>query len=160
MELTQARVCELFDYDDGQLIWRVNKSSSGLAGSIAGCVSTNGYVMTGIDGFRHYVHRLIFLWHHGWTPARVDHIDEDRTNNRIANLRPASNGQNMSNRGAQANNTSGYKGVNWNPKNRKWIAKITVNRRQIYLGSFDTAEDAAIVYAVNAFRYHGEFAKF
>ena len=89
----------------------------------------------------------------------IDHKDGNGLNNQDENLRVCNNIQNLCNRGAQINNTSGYKGVTWLRKNRKWSSHIQVNKKVIYLGSFTDIEDAANAYNEAAKKYHGKFAK-
>lgn len=157
------RLLELFDYDAcGALTWRVSTSNRIKVGSIAGTLRYGGngkYIVIGVDGVQLYAHRLIFLWHHGWCPEVVDHVDMNRLNNRIENLRAASKSANGMNRGAQANNTSGYKGVTYCRDRKKWVAQITAEGAHRNLGRFDTAEDAAEVYRRASEELHGEFAR-
>lgn len=103
-----------------------------------------------------YMHREIM----GITDPNilVGHRDGDSLNNQDENLRVCNNAQNLCNRGRQANNTSGYKGVHWLRKNKKWSAHIQVNSKVIYLGSFVNIEDAARAYNEAAKKHHGEFA--
>ncbi len=89
----------------------------------------------------------------------VDHVDGNGLNNTRSNLRLADSSQNGSNRGKPCNNTSGYKGVTWYKKYEKWRASIKFQKRDIFLGSFDTKEDAARAYNEAALKYHGEFAR-
>lgn len=158
MELTQARVRELFDYRDGLLFWKVRQASRTVVGSVAGW-KDGKYQRVKVDGKTFRVHRIIFLMFHGWLPVEVDHKDTIKTNNHIENLRASTKPQNQSNRGKNKNNTSGYKGVNWHARQKKWHARIGVGSKRIYLGSFDTEESAAMAYAQAAMRYHGEFAR-
>lgn len=90
---------------------------------------------------------------------KVDHIDGDTLNNQRENLRLATNSQNMCNRGKQANNTSGYKGVSWHKPTGRWQAVIKLNGILRHLGRFDDPEDAARTYDAAAIRLHGEFAR-
>ena len=158
MELTQARVRELFDYQDGKLIWKVRTSNRVRIGDEAGYKSPAGYMQVSVDKKLQFVHRIIFLWHHGFLPEFIDHIDCDRTNNRIINLRQATKVQNGQNRGAPAHNKSGYKGVSRH-KNASWRARIKVGGKEIGLGYFSTIEDAAKAYEKAANEMHGEFAR-
>src|ERR1035437_8173818 len=89
---------------------------------------------------------------------QVDHEDNDGLNNRRYNLRVATHAQNQRNRGKQANNKSGYKGVYWDYRSNKWRAEIRVNGKRIFLGRFDDVLDAAAAYHEAAIKYHGEFA--
>lgn len=161
MELTQARVRELFDYrDDGSLIRKTRQSSRAMPGKVVGCLhAATGYLVVRVEYKLYKVHRLIFLWHHGHLPAIVDHIDMDRLNNRIENLRTATKSQNMSNRLKQSNNTSGYKGVYFQSQIKRWCAEIHADGKKTFLGTFDSAEEAHAAYVKAAESHHGEFAR-
>ena len=158
MEITQARVRELFDcQENGLLIGRPGfkgRKSGGLIGKLH-----KGYLQATVDHKTHFVHRLVFLWHHGYLPAEVDHIDGVKTNNKIDNLRPATRHENVRNRPAHRNNVSGYKGVTWDSRRSKWRADITVNYKQTFLGYFTAAELAHAAYAKAAKQAFGEFAR-
>ena len=125
----------------------------------------NGYAITNVlradnPGKRTtlYMHRLIAN-----TPANMetDNIGgrETKLDNRRENLRTCTDSENQCNRGMQANNSSGYKGVTWNKTAKKWMAKIRVNRNYKYLGLYDVPEEAHKAYVEAADRYHGEFAR-
>lgn len=89
----------------------------------------------------------------------VDHISGDVLDNRKSNLRVCTHAENMQNRKKQKNNTSGIKGVYWNIQKGKWMAYISVNRKQINLGCFDDINEAKKVHDEAAIKYHGEFAR-
>lgn len=93
----------------------------------------------------------------GWT--LVDHINGDGLDNRRANLRPATPGQNAANMRRPRNNTSGFKGVTLYRRTGRWRAHITVDQRQRHLGYFDTAEEAAHAYDTAATQTWGEYAR-
>lgn len=93
------------------------------------------------------------------TGLGVDHRDGDGLNNQRANLRLCNEQQNGQNRTLQSNNKSGYKGVSWDKRKRKWTARIKAHGKQPHLGYFDTAKDAARAYDAAALELHGEFAR-
>ena len=88
----------------------------------------------------------------------IDHRDMNRLNNQKSNLRIATTSQNRSNRGKTKNNTSGFKGVSWHKRDKKWQANIQVARKLTSLGHFSTAEKAYKAYCQACVKYHGEFA--
>lgn len=90
---------------------------------------------------------------------QVDHINGDGLDNRRANLRLATPSENRCNNRTPKNNTSGYRGVSWAKRTRKWHAQIKVNGRQQYLGYFASPIDAARVYNRAARELHGDFAR-
>lgn len=141
---TAERLREVIDYDPetGVIRWRI-KMSNNPAGKIAGGV-WSGYRAIRIDHKSHYAHRLAWAYYHGeWCPVEIDHINGDGTDNRIANLRPATKAENGQNRTRlNRNNTSGHPGVCWDKVNNKWAASIMVDRRSIRLGRFNTIEEA------------------
>lgn len=156
-----ARLRELFDLDaeTGVLRWRVSRGPI-RAGQIAGCKADKGYLLVRIDGRLFKVHRVIFAMVSGaWPSKYLDHINGVRDDNRPCNLREASNAENLWNRGAQKNNTSGFKGVSWFAPARLWQGQCRVNGRPNHLGYFKTPEEADA--AVRSFRekHHGEFAR-
>ena len=112
----------------------------------------NGYVGIG----RQYAHRLAWLCVHGrWHNGDIDHINRDKTDNRISNLRECSRSENQRNQGLTAANRSGFKGVC--QRRGRWIATIRDNGRYVYLGTFDKPEAASLAYQDAAERLHGEF---
>ena len=119
-----------------------------------------GYITTNARGKTLYVHRLVWLWHHGVLPDVVDHIDRDKGNNRIENLRAATHTENKYNTPKKSHNTTGAKGVVFH-KNcplKPYQAKIVRNGRTYSLGYYPTVELAAATYARGAAQIAGEFA--
>lgn len=157
--LTQERVREVFDYDHetGNLVRKITAANC-PAGSVAGSVNSKGHVNVGVDGKIYAAHRIVFLWHHGWVPPEIDHINRIKTDNRIENLRPATSSQNKGNIPLLRNNRSGYRGVSLNSRSGKWHAQIKIHGKQTYLGRTDTPQEAAILYNAAAIRYFDEFA--
>lgn len=158
------RVAQLLEYDrvDGTFRWRKSEQiAHNLRGRVAGSRYADGYVYIRFEGKRLLAHRLAWLIVTGRLPlGPIDHVNMDRSDNSIANLRCATVTQNNRNRGPQSNNTSGHKGVTFHKATRKYHAKICVNKKRISLGYFDSVEQAAIAYQHAAKEHHGEFARF
>lgn len=91
--------------------------------------------------------------------SQVDHKDMNKLNNRCDNLRVCSRSDNYANQKAYKTNTSGYKGVNYMPRIKKWVARVQVEGERIYLGVFSTKRDAAEAYNKAALQHFGEFAR-
>ena len=159
--LTQERLKEILHYnpETGVFTNRINRGHV-KAGAIAGGFDWEGYLKIKIDGRQYKSHRLAWLYIYGeMPPEHIDHVNGVCTDNRIANLRLATNAENQRNRGAPKNSTTGVKGVSWCPRDRRYRARINVYGKRKHLGLFDTVEDGAAAYAEAAKRYHGEFAR-
>jgi hypothetical protein len=158
-DLTVDLLNHLFEYDKetGNLIWKIQNQGA-RKGSIAGTLRPDGYYQIAINKKLYLTHRLVFLMHKGYLPEILDHINNDAGDNRIENLRAASRSQNAYNSKLASNNKSGYKGVFWLKKNKKWRASITFNKKAIHLGCFDNVEEAAEVVRKAREELHGDFA--
>ena len=159
MELTQERVREVLDYDDGILRWKKRISRRGVLGKEPGGTNPGGYKFFMLDGRTRLAHRVIFLWHHGYMPKEIDHADGNKLNNRIENLRPSTKSENCCNRHMRSDNKSGFKGVYWHKDSGKWRAEIGFRGKKTQLGAFACPEDAAKAYAVAALQLHGDFVR-
>ena len=160
--ITQERLHELFEYRDGSLIWKMVISMKIKVGDIAGHLNkSRGYFLVGIGRKQYLLHRLIFLYHHGYLTKglQIDHIDGDRTNNRIENLREVTNQQNAFNAKISSRNKSGVKGVTWDEQSQKWRSVIMLSGKQIHFGFYDTIEEATAVIKKARNEYHGDFAR-
>jgi len=94
-----------------------------------------------------------------WPFGEIDHINGNRSDNRLCNLREATHQQNCMNRSRALNNKSGYVGVSWHSKGNKWQAHISVAGKSIYLGLFENVEDAHNARIEAAKKAYGAFAK-
>lgn len=158
--ITQAQVADCFECRDGTLYWKrvAHPNKQYLADKPAGSLHKTGYRHVTWMNKSHKVHRLIFLLHHGYLPPEVDHINGDRADNRIENLRAATRSENQCNRPALANNTSGYPGVSWHKKSKAWLVRVMKNGKQNLIGYFKDLELAGLVSIEARAKYHGQFA--
>jgi hypothetical protein len=124
------------------------------AGKVAGSFDGR-YLVIKIDGHREGVHRLAWLYVHGYLPKEVDHKNRNKLDNRFSNLREASRQLNACNIGITSRNTSGVKGVHW--FRGKWRAQVRIKNKNHWLGDFDTVAEAATVRRKGAAKLHGEF---
>lgn len=129
------------------------------AGEIAGGLNHNGYLMVSIGPCRYFAHKIAIFLATGVMPASVDHINGDKLDNRLSNLRPCNHAQNGANMKVKVTNNSGVKGVSFDKVNCRWKASLTVNRKQITVGRFDSLEEAKAAIAVARKQHHGEFAR-
>ena len=156
------RIRELLEYeaDTGILRWKVKRHGTAIAGSQAGSINSKGYRCVKIDGKLYQAHRIAWVIAKGeWPTSAIDHKNRSRDDNRIENLRLATNSQNTANSKRPAHNTSGLKGVTWHKLRRKWAAQIRKDGKNIHLGLFASAEDAHEAYIRAANENFGEFAR-
>lgn len=134
--ISQERVRELFDYrEDGCLIRKVRTANNACIGDVAGSPDSNGHLQVKVSRRIYMVHRLVWLWHHGYLPEHeVDHVNRKQSDNRIENLREVSRTCNMRNLPNRCDNTSGIKGVCWHARDRRWAAQIKITGRRVSLG--------------------------
>lgn len=136
----------------GEFRWIVDKRGPVKAGDIAGSVGAKGYYFVKIEQRKYPAARLAWAMHHGRQPqGEVDHRDGKRLNNRIANLREATRGQNC-------DNVKG-EGVRYEPDRAKWLARICVDRLQINLGRFGSEAEAKAAFEAAKIMLRGDFAR-
>jgi len=157
--ITQDKLHTLFSYIDGVLIRKVCRSDHKKIGNFVGSLDKHGYLQVTIDKKSYRVHRLIYLMHFGQLPEFLDHIDNNKLNNKIDNLRPATKIQNAHNQTLSKNNTSGIKGVYWEKERNKWRAQIRIKDSKVkFFGRFEDIELAKIAVMNARKEHHGEFA--
>lgn len=154
-KITAQRLRELVSYDaaTGEFAWLVKRGNAEL-GSSAGYINSNGYRVIRLDGVRYRAHRLAWFFVHGvWPSENVDHINGDRADNRIANLRDITQAENLQNQ-KRAHNRSktGLLGA-W-PSGDRFQSCIRVNGKYHELGRFDTAEEAHAAYLAAKSKLH------
>lgn len=158
MKLTQELLKQRLNYDPvaGLFTWKTVYNNRIKVGMVAGNTNPQGYNVIQLYGVPYQAARLAWFYTYGVWPIEIDHKNTITADDSLDNLREATRQQNNANRGASASNCSGYKGVRQN--GRKFYARIKVNGCQIYLGTYNTAEEAAEAYLKAAKEHFGEFA--
>ena len=151
MVVTQVYLKDTFDYDQNGFL---TKKDGGMVKLYR---NDKGYDLMHLMGRLCRLHRLVFLYHHGYMPKMIDHINQNRADNRVENLRECTNQQNMANTTAYSTNKLGVKGVRRHKG--KFQANITVNYKSYCLGSYETVELAKECYDLAASMAFGEFAR-
>lgn len=151
-----------YDADTGVIRWIKPTGRRAHIGDIAGAFVQHGYRVVIYKGRRYKAHRVAWLLHYGeWPPpkAHLDHINGEKADNRICNLRLATPTQNYQNSKRSVANASGYKGVYWCNVKHKWLAQISPNKSRMHLGYFSDKVEAASAYDAAARKHFGEFAR-
>lgn len=152
--LSRERLLEYLSYDpeSGIFNWKVSVGRYGRikAGTVAGTKGKHGqgYIEIHFDGHLHKAHRLAWLYMTGeWPKREIDHINRIRSDNRWCNLREATLQQNLQNKTTYKSNTSGFPGVTWHKRIKKWQARIGKGTKRVHLGYWDDVKDAANAYS-------------
>lgn len=154
-----------YDQGTGSFTWvclppRLNNKNLAFIGGRAGSSHHSGYWFITLMGKKVAAHRLAWAWVNGPTSMQIDHVNGDRSDNRIANLRTATKAQNMHNAKTKSVSSSGIKNVQWDSESGKWRVRVRVNGKRYHIGRFDKKDDALA--AANEFMrvHHKEFARF
>ena len=157
----------LFDYRDGQLVWKTRPESdfssprawamrnARFAGKPAGSANDKGYIKVKVDGVIYSTARIIFEMHYGYSPEMIDHINGDKSDERLVNLRAATRAENAQNSKINSRNTSGVRGVTRNGNG--WRVQIHKNKAVTFMRTFPDFELAELVAVEARKHYHGEF---
>ena len=140
-QLTHSELLKLIHYNPQTgIVVRIKKPTKGWRGKVGapmGSPHSSGYLEARINGRSYLLHRLAWFYVHGKWPDNIDHINHDRTDNRLCNLRNVTRTENQRNQSKKTNNSSGVTGVYWRKDRQKWVAKIKVNYREVNLLSTD-----------------------
>lgn len=133
----------VYDEDTGGLYWRKDTKGRIKNNARIGWTEKTGYRKVEIDGQRYSEHRLVFIYHYGYNPENfIDHIDGNPSNNRIENLREATQQCNLRNSKLRSDNSSGVKGVGWYKKYQKWKVGIAIDGKSKFLGYYNDFDNA------------------
>jgi hypothetical protein len=158
--LTQEALKKRLKYepDTGAFIWINTNSYRFKNGSVAGTLNSTGYWVIILDRKQYLAHRLAFLYMNGEMPThQVDHIDHNKTNNKYSNLRLVTNSENSKNLKLDKRNKTGVSGVQFRKKYGIFIARINVDKKDIYLGSFKNFDDAVLAREKASIKYGFHF---
>lgn len=166
VDLEIANKLLIYNHKNGVFIWKdrspdlfITRLGCKLwnakhAGKKAGCLLKNGYRQIVVFHKCYRASRLAWLMHYGkWPENMIDHINHDRADDRIVNLRDVTNSENTRNQSRSKHNTSGFTGVGFRKKRGKWRARIIVDGKEIHLGYFDCAESAYAAYRASSIKY-------
>jgi len=158
----QAFLKEHIEYnpDAGTFIAKTGGRAGWRVGEPIGTID-RGYLRIRLKNKYYAAHRIAWALINGPISEedQVDHIDGDRSNNKISNLRLATHEQNCQNIGIPKHNSSGLKGVHWNSYAKKWRAQIKLNGKRKFLGDYKTKEEAHAAYCNAATKLHGMFRR-
>lgn len=160
LELMRQTFC--YPSPMGKLYWLKTLGNRAIVLDEAGSLHPEGYFRVRVKGIDYPVHRIVYAMRHDIklsVDIQIDHVNGNKSDNRITNLRIATNSENQRNQGTKTNSTSEFKGVHLRTGCIRWIAQISHNGEKIYLGSHCTPEQAAIAYNEAAKRLHGEYAR-
>ncbi|NBW23602.1 MAG: Pathogenesis-related transcriptional factor and ERF protein [Caulobacteraceae bacterium] len=155
-------VAKILDYNPktGKFFRKINTGSFGRIGEVLGYTTKRGYRKTSVCNIQLYDHQLAWLlFYSKWPDRQIDHINGNRSDNRISNLREATVSQNALNRSYQSNSKTKYKCINWKPDRKKYRVKIGVNKKYYHIGYFVNLDEAIKARDIAIKKLHGEFAK-
>jgi len=148
--LTQEEAKSIFEYRDGVLYWKKTGQKAG--------VNSCGYTVIRHKSIKYYAHQIVYLIFNGYIPKLIDHIDRNKQNNSIDNLREATKKTNSQNSKIRVDNTSGMKGVAWHKKAKKWMVYVTIDSKNCYLGLYENLDLAKELSIFIRQIVHGKFA--
>jgi hypothetical protein len=150
--VTKDILRELFNYQNGDLVRKT------LPRKRYANAKKSEYLSTFVNGVYYRTHKLVFLYHYGYIPKQIDHIDNNKHNNCVENLRECLPSNNSMNIGIRSDNSSGVKGVAWEPKRKKWRVRVCAQGKTMYSGRFEDIELAELVAIEARNKYHKEYA--
>ena len=157
--MMQADLHHLFEHKGDTLYWKNPKAHRCKAGDVAGSKGKDGYMVVNFAGKKTPAHRIVWALHNGPTDMMIDHINGNRCDNRLENLRLVTEAQNHMNTSLRSNNTSGTKGVRWHAQRGKWNARIKLNGVERSLGMFSDIKDAVSARMGAELKFFGKYSR-
>ena len=157
-KFTKDELHLMLAYADGHIYRRLIDGSIDFS-KPAGAKALSGYIVVSIKNKRYLAHRVIWRMHGKQMPETIDHINLDKTDNRIKNLRAATKAENLRNVGVKSLNKSGVKGVSWHKYARKWRGTVSVDGRQHHAGLFESKAECIAAVQLLRQSLHGDFAR-
>lgn len=158
LTVEEARRRYVYNPITGEIRWQVGSGSAKI-GDLASSKTPRGYITVGGGKNRKRAHQLAWAITYGVWADNIDHKNLVKHDNRICNLRVATQQENNRSRPKQSNNKSGFKGVHWAKTKSKWEASSTLNKKTVNLGYFDDLGEARNAYVAFAKQHHQEFFK-
>jgi predicted RNase H-like HicB family nuclease len=153
--MTQDEVKELFEYREVGLYWKEDRYSNKVKGCLAGYLDSRMYRKIHVNRKTYAMHKLVYLYHHGYMPDIVDHINGCPCDNRIENLRDVSQSANAQNRSHKSKKSNtGIRNVTYNSKRNKYVVRVCCNYESKFIGEFTTLEEAEIAAKEARKKYH------
>ena len=156
VNIAQDRLHELYEYRDGNF-YRKTSARGVKAGIQSNYKADRGYHKIMIDKKLYKFHRVVFMYHHGYMPKMVDHINGDKSDNRIENLREVTDSQNRMNVGISCKNKSGVKNVHWHKAGNCWRVQVT-HKQGVFTKQVEDLELAELIAIEARTKFHGEYA--
>lgn len=129
-----------YDPKTGEFIRIKSSSKKVKIGELAGTKNSNGYWQIYVSGKVYLAHRLAWFFYYKEIPKEIDHINRNRLDNRISNLREACRSDNAQNQAKRKNNTSGIKNIHYHNSSKKWVARCRMGGKRIFIGRYETKE--------------------
>jgi len=157
--ITQQELKELVNYDKdtGIFTWKKRTSNRVKVGDAIGNLHNCGYVEMSVGGKRYLAHRIAWLYMYGYIPQLIDHIDGNKQNNKICNLREATYQSNVYNSKIRSDNKSGVRCVSWNKKRNSWEVRLKIDGKLKHYGDYKDLSDAKKVADKIRSESHKEF---
>lgn len=156
-DYTKEEILSLFEYKEGKLFRICNRSNT-KTGQEAGWINNKGYRLISFNHKEIMAHKIVFFIHKGYVPEYIDHVNGNRLDNRIENLREATCSENAYNQRKGARNKSGCKNVSWNKARNKWAVRIVYGNKKLKQWYIDNFELAELLAEEARNKFHGRFA--